>query len=63
LNSNGKRNSNLLSPKDKGNKIYWSKKDVIGILVINIIIKKIKINKKEPTKPKIIFFQLKLKTK
>ena len=34
LNSNGKINSSLFSPTDKGNKIYCSKKDDSGILPI-----------------------------
>ena len=63
LNSNGKRNSNLFSPTDKGNKIYCSKKDNNEILPIFKITKKIKIKTNEPIMPRIIFPKLKLKVK
>ena len=63
LNSSGKRNSNLFSPIDNGNKIYCSKKDRRGILAINRVNKKIVIIIINPRIPKIIFLILKLKTK
>ena len=46
-----------------GKKIYWFKKDVIGIFANRITIKKTKIKKNMPIAKKIIFLILKLKKK
>ena len=54
FNSNGKRNSILLSPKDRGYKIYCWKKDNNEISVIDIVIKKIRITKNNNGSKKII---------
>ena len=63
LNSNGKRNSSLLSPIDRGNKIYCSINDMSEIFAVNRVIKKIEMKIIDPNITKIIFLMLKLKKK
>ena len=63
LNSKGNKNSSLLSPNDKGNKMYCSKNELRGISPIFKINKKVEINIKDPKKQREIFFILKLKEK
>tara|TARA_B100002049_G_C16020186_1_gene349903 strand:+ start:791 stop:1048 length:258 start_codon:yes stop_codon:yes gene_type:complete len=63
LNSNGKRNSSLLSPIDSGNKIYCSINDMSEIFAVNRVIKKIEMKTIDPNITKIIFLMLKLKKK
>ena len=61
LNSKGNKNSILLSPNDKGNKIYCWKNKENGISVIFIVIKKIEIKDSNPKMTKINFLIWKLK--
>ena len=63
LNSSGNKKSSLFSPKDRGNKIYCSKKDCKGILEIISVIVKQEINNSDPKNKYIIFLISKLKTK
>ena len=63
LNSNGKRNSSLLSPIDRGNKIYCSINETSVIFAVNRVIKKMEMKIIDPSITKIIFLMLKLKKK